>query len=110
MRYLKSVFLIVLVSIFAVQANANILLPTSLMEESVMVHIIDIIQEGRSLEVSNNVNENIGVTLTCFVNGNVYSNTLSANSILTLSDLAPGSYELTATSTSGDEIVSIIIE
>lgn len=111
MRYLKSVLFIVLVSVFAVQANANVLLPTSLKKEvKAPNNIIEVIFEGRNVQVRNNSNEDITVTLTCSVNGEIYNSTLSADNSVTLSDLAPGQYELKGSSVSGSQIVSITIE
>lgn len=110
MRYLKSVLFIVLVSVFAVQANANVLLPSSLTEVKVPNTIIEEIQEGRNVHVTNTTNESIILRLISAVNGEIYSTILSANNTITLSNLAPDEYKLVGIAASGSEIVSIIIE
>ncbi|MFK7947524.1 MAG: hypothetical protein AB8G11_08045 [Saprospiraceae bacterium] len=119
MRYLKSVLFIALVSVFAVQANASVLLPTSIsLNEVVPEHIIELVSEGRSiielvsegrnLQITNIVDENVFVSLKNSVNDIVYQDILTANTTVTLSALSSGSYELKATTNLGDMMLFMI--
>ena len=109
MRYFKSLLVVILVSVFAIQSNANILSSNTLMEEVVPPNIIGTIVEGRTAIISNYVNGITNVTLRRHQE-TVYEGSIENYETLKLSDLSPGEYTIDAQSAIGETSLTIVIE
>ncbi len=111
MRYLKSILVIGLLSVGAFQSNANVFMTTAVEAVSPKT-IIEIIHEGRNIQITNIYTSIVMVTVVKVGSGTIYDNTLSVYESVTLSNLARGTYIVTGTSVTTGETVTtqVIIE
>lgn len=110
MRYLKSILFISLLSICAVQANANILTTTVVEKVMPPKHIIEVIDQGKVILISSAIDDNIVVFLTNSEGQTIYENTLTSYNTIKLSNLPSGVYKLSAfVITTGDGVSKTII-
>lgn len=109
MRYFKSVLFIALALFFAAQTNANSIFPTveKITEKST---IIDVIVEGRSIQVKNKSAQSVMIILRDNLSTIIYEGIISPNSTIELSNLPLDTYSFNTISQTSEMIHTIKIE